>query len=1255
MKTKLTRVLTALVMLVAPVAVTWGQEENEKFSITTQMFLSGQKKQAENPAASRPTRMRRLPGSKVRPKHRRLIATPDTVDGVAYIPCFVHLKNAADLGAVRALGVEVEQTFDGLDFVAARVPADQLEPLAAIDNVTRIKVARPMRPLTDVARQTTNAADLLTQSADALALGVTDKYDGTGVILGIIDTGIDFQHVAFKDKDGKSRIKRAYVYSGSGKVKEYAEEDITATSPTTDDSAEDHGTHTASTAGGSSVVVSGSTVSVTDDHASATYGGMAPGADLYLAGINGLDDVYLTSALQRMVNYADNQGKPLVVSNSWGSGWGPRDGTGELAELVGKYFGDDHPNRVILFAASNDAGHRTGSEGGGFFVKKSAVSSSAPLGTIIRTDGEGGDYYTGLIAYAWSVGKLNCKLHVLDNSTGAVKKSWTVTKETTSFSGLSKYYYGSLAIYIEPDNGKYQLVVVTDEDLEAEGDYTLAIEVYPASGSADVDMWAGDWSYFTNHLSTSGYTWTAGTDDMCVSDEATIPDAISVGAYVSKDRVTNAQGQTNTYSSGALGDIVYFSSYATAEQSPTGQSYPWITAPGAQLVAAVNHYDKKGDYSYYGPYKSELVVNSSSSPYGVMEGTSMATPVVAGIVAQWLQAAQEVKKPLTVNDVKDIMRQTAISDSYTTGPNATHFGHGKIDALAGIQYILGTSGSPLIKATPARIDFGSANFATRTYTRTFSVRGYSLDADVNLNLNGSGSEAYGLSATTVTSDEAADGVDITVTYAPQAAGTHEASIVLSSSGAKDVVIPLVATAKPAAPTIIADAESLAFVAGLDQPDSKPIEVAGEFLTAAVTVALADANGVFSVDKSSVTEGALTVTFQSADEGSFTATLTLSSPGAEPVTISLTANASAVTDEVIDFAAQDYENAESLTSTSGTNCEATFGKGTNKNNSPKYYDTGEAARLYGGNTMTIASATNTIIKIELTFGSGDGTNGITTDVGTYDDGTWTGSSTSVTFTVGGTSGHRRIRKVKVFYEGSGGGTTPGSDPDPAVATGSYALVTDAGTLAAGDKILIAYIDGDTQLVLSKTQNTNNRAATDDVTVNSDGTLMPGVEAQVITLEKAGSNYLFNVGDGYLYAASSTKNYMRTESKADANAQATISISDGSATITFQGDNEHNTMRFNPNSGLPIFSCYDSSSSVKSVPQIYRQVTATAPLKGDADGDGDVDVDDIRLTVSHILGQNPTGFSKAAADMDGNNVVDITDLTAIIAVALQCPQP
>ena len=74
----------------------------------------------------------------------------------------------------------------------------------------------------------------------------------------------------------------------------------------------------------------------------------------------------------------------------------------------------------------------------------------------------------------------------------------------------------------------------------------------------------------------------------------------------------------------------------------------------------------------------------------------------------------------------------------------------------------------------------------------------------------------------------------------------------------------------------------------------------------------------------------------------------------------------------------------------------------------------------------------------------------------------------------------------------------------------------------------------------------------------------------------------------------------------------------------------------------------------MPQIYRELPTQEVLKGDVDGDGDVDNVDVMLTVSYILGQNPTGFIKTAADMDGNNVVDITDLTAIIAAALQRPQ-
>ena len=715
-------IILFLVFAASDVAL-WAQEMNAKFAWTTQLFLNELKEQPERPkVGSRRSTKYKMPDDLRVRKPQRLFASPDTIGSVAYISCFIHLKEVRDLSAVRSLGVKVDGTFDGLDFITARVPIEKLEALAGVDNVTSIKVAECMQPMTDAARQITNVDDLLNLSADATAVGVNTKYDGTGVVLGIIDTGIDFQHIAFKDKNGKSRIKRAYVYDGT-ESREYTT--ITNTSPTTDDATDDHGTHTASTAGGSSVIVSGSTVTVTDNHANATYGGMAPGTDLYLAGCKELYKTDLSNALINMVKYASEQDKPLVVSNSWGNRWRPRDGTDEWTEIVDMIV--TTPGRIILFSAGNQAGHSKDNEGGGFFVKKNSASSSSPLGTILRSNyyskTDGGYNYSGYISSSWSTKELNCKIYVLNSSTGAILKTWTVSSSNPTFSGLDTYYDGTLNMYRGYDEAsekfflsvytgkeglktkRYTTTVKDGEDY-FKSSYTLAIEVYPASGSAKVEMWgASEYSYFTNHLTTSGLTWTAGTDDMSVNNEVTIPGVISVGAYVSKEKWKNYENEYYHYSStNPLGDIASFSSYATAEQSPTGEAYPWITAPGAQVVAGVNHYHTSSvdDGSYYhDDNKSRLVVNNDNNPYGVMQGTSMSTPVAAGIVAQWLQAAQEVGVELTVNDVKDIMAQTAIKDSYTNGTNASHFGKGKIDALAGIEYILNKFGRKLtLKATP---------------------------------------------------------------------------------------------------------------------------------------------------------------------------------------------------------------------------------------------------------------------------------------------------------------------------------------------------------------------------------------------------------------------------------------------------------------------------------------------------------------------------------------------------------------------------
>lgn len=88
---------------------------------------------------------------------------------------------------------------------------------------------------------------------------------------------------------------------------------------------------------------------------------------------------------------------------------------------------------------------------------------------------------------------------------------------------------------------------------------------------------------------------------------------------------------------------------------------------------------------------------------------------------------------------------------------------------------------------------------------------------------------------------------------------------------------------------------------------------------------------------------------------------------------------------------------------------------NDGTAPKYYKNGTAIRAYAKNTIKIsAPGGNVITKITITFGTSDGNNEITADGGTYADGVWTGSAQTVVFTIGGTSGQRRIAKIVVEY-------------------------------------------------------------------------------------------------------------------------------------------------------------------------------------------------------------------------------------------------
>ncbi len=154
---------------------------------------------------------------------------------------------------------------------------------------------------------------------------------------------------------------------------------------------------------------------------------------------------------------------------------------------------------------------------------------------------------------------------------------------------------------------------------------------------------------------------------------------------------------------------------------------------------------------------------------------------------------------------------------------------------------------------------------------------------------------------------------------------------------------------------------------------------------------------------------------------------------------------------------------------------------------------------------------------------------------------------------------------------------------------YTLVTDVSELNVGDQIIIC--NTDYSKALSITQNNNNRAATDIVIDSSKNTAAYNPGAQIITLENGSkeSTFAFNVGDGYLCAASSSSNWLKTQQEKNLNASWTIIINgNNEATIEANGNYTRKWLKYNKAETYGnIFSCYSSSTSQEPV-SIFRYV-------------------------------------------------------------------
>ena len=265
----------------------------------------------------------------------------------------------------------------------------------------------------------------------------------------------------------------------------------------------------------------------------------------------------------------------------------------------------------------------------------------------------------------------------------------------------------------------------------------------------------------------------------------------------------------------------------------------------------------------------------------------------------------------------------------------------------------------------------------------------------------------------------------------------------------------------------------------------------------------------------------------------------------------------------------YDNGQEVASVNSGDVTITFDKGSNTN-PPKWYSTGNALRMYGGNTATVVSTGETISQITFTFASGEGTNEITCNTGTFTSPTWTGNASSVVFTISGTSGHRRIAKIEVTL--GEGGDTP-VDPDPETGSTIFKKVTNVDELVAGQKYILVNEEYNVGMGGIVTYGSNNVGeAISGLTISEGKVDINGTNVKMLTLGGETGAWTFNFDDN-TYISWTSGNTLTFASEVSDNAKWTI---DGSFSLTNVADSNRR-LQYNSGSSTVThrFACYTSN--------------------------------------------------------------------------------
>lgn len=642
---------------------------------------------------------------------------PSMVNGQAMVKSFVTLSEGAQEPKLPE-GATVTTRLGNLLIVAT--PVDSLEQLAQLPGVKRVAVEQKVHLHNHNTRVATGQ-DKVNTTVDASG----NLFKGKGVVVGVADGGIDFNHVNFMDADGKSRVKKACLASEiiDSKIPTvtWTEDPEEIAKMTTDLDNESHGTHTSGTAAGS----------YTDNGLQ----GMAPEADLVLCGLgNNASDANIVESVKGVFDYADSVGKPAAVNLSLGSNSDAHDGTDDFSQAMKYLVGKGH---IVMISAGNEADLRMS-------ITKTFTADSTSLSTAVVSKADPTRPYIetplSICSFTGSPLKLQfCVVDWLQEKVVFTLPEVTLSEDGDWYLGQQKEYDDFLTYFSDyvdwTEITKTAGINVTSERVGDKCLYTINMTGVPKGSVCLAVKVTGEegqtaWLWSSETGADSKYEFrnlvdgfVEGDNSSSINSLACNPYVICVGAYSANDSyVSYYTKEKKTDNDFPVGDIAYFSSYGV---DPNGLAHPDVCAPGTVVYSSFNSHlgwlyvDSVGTVD-------ERTYNGRTYTWGVMDGTSMATPAVTGIVATWLQA----NPTLTPDEVKAIIKQTATRDNYVMAGNRVQWGSGKIEAYKGLQYIL-TTGVKSIEVKQDNVLFypnadGTYNLYTQGESQGVSVSVSSL-------------------------------------------------------------------------------------------------------------------------------------------------------------------------------------------------------------------------------------------------------------------------------------------------------------------------------------------------------------------------------------------------------------------------------------------------------------------------------------------------------------------------------------------------